>query len=187
MPFSEAVTARLKAAASSSGIELVIRDDRYDADTAVKNAKEFVPEGVDLITEFQIEEVAPAIAHLIARVRSLLPDIPPILTSGWTAAVCARQARVFLAISSRGIRAPSAFLLRQRPTPARWARCKSPCRASAKKSGHRRPGLHSRSDGRDEEPFQSDHWVDLSPGADLRPTADSAWGRDPPRPRRSSL
>jgi ribose transport system substrate-binding protein len=68
MPFSEAVTRSLKEAASSSGIELVIRDNRYDADTAIKNANEFVAEGVDLIVEFQIEEqVAPAIAHIIAR------------------------------------------------------------------------------------------------------------------------
>ena len=68
MPFSEAVTSSLKAAAASSGIELVIRDNRYDADTAIKNAKEFVAEGVDLIIEFQIEEqVAPAIAHIIAK------------------------------------------------------------------------------------------------------------------------
>ena len=68
MPFSEAVTSSLKSAASSSGIELVIRDNRYDADTAIKNAKEFVAEGVDLIIEFQIEEqVAPAIAHIIAK------------------------------------------------------------------------------------------------------------------------
>ena len=68
MPFSEAVTSSLKAAASSSGIELVIRDNRYEADTAIKNANEFVAEGVDLIIEFQIEEqVAPAIAHIMAR------------------------------------------------------------------------------------------------------------------------
>src|SRR5277367_1563018 len=60
MPFSEAVSSSLKAAASSSGIELVVRDNRYDAATALKNAKEFVTEGVDLIVEFQIEEhVAP--------------------------------------------------------------------------------------------------------------------------------
>ena len=68
LPFSEAVTRSLKAAAASSGIELVIRDNRYDADTAINNAKEFVAEGVDLVIEFQIEElVAPAIAHIIAR------------------------------------------------------------------------------------------------------------------------
>ena len=79
MPFSEAVTSSLKAAASSSGIELVIRDNRYDADTAVKNANEFVTEGVDLVIEFQIEEqVAPTIAHIIARagIPLIAIDIP---------------------------------------------------------------------------------------------------------------
>jgi ribose transport system substrate-binding protein len=79
MPFSEAVTSSLRAAASSSGIELVIRDNRYDADTAIKNAKEFVAEGVDLIIEFQIEEqVAPAIAHIIAKagIPLIAIDIP---------------------------------------------------------------------------------------------------------------
>jgi ribose transport system substrate-binding protein len=79
MPFSEAVTRSLKEAASSSGIELVIRDNRYDADTAIKNANEFVTEGVDLIIEFQIEEqVAPAIAHIIARagIPLIAIDIP---------------------------------------------------------------------------------------------------------------
>ena len=79
MPFSEAVTRSLKEAASSSGIELVIRDNRYDADAAIKNANEFVTEGVDLIIEFQIEEqVAPAIAHIISRagIPLIAIDIP---------------------------------------------------------------------------------------------------------------
>ncbi len=68
MPFSEAVTSSLKSAAAASGVELIIRDNRYDADTAIKNAKEFISEGVDLVIEFQIEEhVAPSIAHIIAR------------------------------------------------------------------------------------------------------------------------
>jgi ribose transport system substrate-binding protein len=79
MPFSEAVTGSLRAAASSSGIELVVRDNRYDADTAIRNANEFVTEAVDLIIEFQIEEhVAPAIAHIIARagIPLIAIDIP---------------------------------------------------------------------------------------------------------------
>jgi ribose transport system substrate-binding protein len=68
MPFSEAVTSSLRAAAAASGVELIVRDNRYDADTAVKNAKEFVAEGVDLVIEFQIEEhVAPYLAHIISR------------------------------------------------------------------------------------------------------------------------
>lgn len=79
MPFSEAVTTSLRAAASSSGVELVVRDNRYDAETALRNAKEFVTEGVDLVVEFQIEEqVAPEIAHVVARagIPLIAIDIP---------------------------------------------------------------------------------------------------------------
>ena len=79
MPFSQAVTSSLKAAAASSGIDLVIRDNHYDAGTALKNANEFVTEGVDLVIEFQIEEhVAPSIAHIIARagIPLIAIDIP---------------------------------------------------------------------------------------------------------------
>jgi len=79
MPFSEAVTRSLKAAASASGVELVIRDNRYDAATALKNANDFVAEGVDLVIEFQIEEsVAPEIAHVIAQagIPLIAIDIP---------------------------------------------------------------------------------------------------------------
>ncbi len=79
LPFSEAVTRSLKAAASSSGVELVIRDNRYDAEIAIKNANEFVAEGVDLVIEFQIEErVAPAIAHIISKagIPLIAIDIP---------------------------------------------------------------------------------------------------------------
>jgi ribose transport system substrate-binding protein len=68
MPFSEAVSSSLKSAAMASGVELIVRDNRYDAETALKNAKEFVAEGVDLVIEFQIEErIAPLIAHTITR------------------------------------------------------------------------------------------------------------------------
>jgi len=79
MPFSEAVTNSLKEAASSSGVELIVRDNRYDAETALKNAKEFIAEGVDLVIEFQIEEqVAPSIAHLVSRagIPLIAIDIP---------------------------------------------------------------------------------------------------------------
>jgi len=79
MPFSEAVTSSLRAAAAASGVELIVRDNRYDADTAVKNAKEFVAEGVDIVIEFQIEEhVAPYLAHIIARagIPLIAIDIP---------------------------------------------------------------------------------------------------------------
>jgi len=79
MPFSEAVTSSLRSAAAASGVELMVRDNRYDADTAVKNAREFVKEGVDLVIEFQIEEhVAPSIAHIISRagIPLIAIDIP---------------------------------------------------------------------------------------------------------------
>lgn len=79
MPFSEAVSSSLKAAAAASGVELITRDNRYDAETALKNAQEFVDEGVDLIIEFQIEErIAPIIAHKISRagIPLIAVDIP---------------------------------------------------------------------------------------------------------------
>ncbi|MHB1700881.1 MAG: sugar ABC transporter substrate-binding protein [Acidobacteriaceae bacterium] len=67
MPFSEAVTASLKAAASASGVDLLILDNKYDAATAVRNAEEFVRNRVDLVIEFQIEQqAAPIIADKIA-------------------------------------------------------------------------------------------------------------------------
>ncbi len=78
-PFSEAVASSLRSAAAASGIELVIRDNRYDADTALKNAREFVADSIDLIIEFQIEEsIAPVIAHTISRagIPLIAIDIP---------------------------------------------------------------------------------------------------------------
>src|ERR1700691_6319918 len=38
MPFSEAVTASLRSAATSLGIELIILDNKYDAEIALRNA-----------------------------------------------------------------------------------------------------------------------------------------------------
>lgn len=79
MPFSEAVTSSLQDAAAASGVELMIRDNRYDAETAIRNAKEFVSEAVDLVIEFQIEEgIAPVIAHAISKagIPLIAVDIP---------------------------------------------------------------------------------------------------------------
>ncbi len=79
MPFSEAVTSSLKDAAAASGVELMIRDNKYDADTAIRNAKDFVAERVDLVIEFQIEErIAPLIAHTISKagIPLIAVDIP---------------------------------------------------------------------------------------------------------------
>lgn len=67
MPFSEAVTASLQAAASASGIELIVLDNRYDGQIALKNALQFIEAKVDLIIEFQIDRrAAPVIADKIA-------------------------------------------------------------------------------------------------------------------------
>ena len=67
MPFSQAVTQSLLAAAAASGVDLMILDNRYDAATAVKNAEEFVSSRIDLVVEFQVEQhVAPMIADRIA-------------------------------------------------------------------------------------------------------------------------
>lgn len=79
MPFSEAVTSSLKDAAAASGVELMVRDNRYDAETAIRNAKDFVAEDVDLVIEFQIEEsIAPVIAHTISKagIPLIAVDIP---------------------------------------------------------------------------------------------------------------
>jgi ribose transport system substrate-binding protein len=67
MPFSESVTASLRAAAAATGVDLLVLDNQYDATTALKNAEEFVRSRVDLVIEFQIEQqVAPIIADKIA-------------------------------------------------------------------------------------------------------------------------
>src|SRR5208337_957098 len=74
MPFSVAVAHSVTAAAAASGVELLILDNRYDPDIAIQNAEEFVAKRVDLVLEFQVEEVvAPRIAHIFKRA-----DIPLI-------------------------------------------------------------------------------------------------------------
>ena len=67
MPFSVQVTESLKEAASQLGVDLLVLDNRYDAQTALLNAEEFVRNRVDLVIEFQVEqEIAPMIADKIA-------------------------------------------------------------------------------------------------------------------------
>jgi ribose transport system substrate-binding protein len=67
MPFSQAVTESLRVAAASSGVDLMILDNHYDAATAIRNAEQFVAARVDLVIEFQIEQqVAPIVADKIA-------------------------------------------------------------------------------------------------------------------------
>lgn len=79
MPFSEAVTASLREAATRAGVDLLILDNRYDAATAVDVAEEFVKSRVDLVVEFQIDQhVAPIIADKIAAagIPLIAVDIP---------------------------------------------------------------------------------------------------------------
>lgn len=79
MPFSEAVAASLREAATRAGVDLMILDNRYDAATAVRVADEFVRSRVDLVIEFQIdEEVAPIIADKVAAagIPLIAVDIP---------------------------------------------------------------------------------------------------------------
>jgi ribose transport system substrate-binding protein len=79
MPFSEEVTRSMRLAAAANGIELVELDNHYDAETAVKNAEEFIRSGVDLIIEFNVQQaVAPAIGDRIAaaQIPLIAIDIP---------------------------------------------------------------------------------------------------------------
>jgi ribose transport system substrate-binding protein len=72
MPFSVAVAQSVSAAAAASGVELVVLDNRFDPDVAVRNAEEFVAQRVDLVLEFQVEEaIAPRVAHILKKA-----DIP---------------------------------------------------------------------------------------------------------------
>jgi ribose transport system substrate-binding protein len=79
MPFSEAVTASLRAAAAASGVDLIVLDNRYDGATALRNADEFVKAKVDLTIEFQIDRrAAPVLADKIAEagIPLIAIDIP---------------------------------------------------------------------------------------------------------------
>lgn len=79
LPFSAAVTESLTAAATASGVELLILDNRFDPDIAIRNAEECVAKRVDLMLEFQVEEaVAPRIAHIFkkAEIPLIAIDVP---------------------------------------------------------------------------------------------------------------
>jgi ribose transport system substrate-binding protein len=66
-PVSQAVTESLRSAAASSGVDLLVLDNRYDASTALANAEEFIRERVELVIEFQVEDhAAPIIAARLA-------------------------------------------------------------------------------------------------------------------------
>ena len=79
MPFSEAVAQSATAAAAAAGVELIVLDNRYDPDVAVRNAEEFVAKRVDLVLEFQVEEAAaPRVAHIFkkAEIPMVAIDVP---------------------------------------------------------------------------------------------------------------
>ena len=72
LPFSVAVAESVANAAAASGVELLVLDNQFDPDVAIQNAEEFVARRVDLVLEFQVEEVvAPRIAHIFKKA-----DIP---------------------------------------------------------------------------------------------------------------
>ena len=79
MPFSIAVAASVTSAAAAAGVELLLLDNRYDPDVALRNAEEFVRQRVDLVLEFQVEEhVAPHVAHIFkkAEIPLVAIDVP---------------------------------------------------------------------------------------------------------------
>lgn len=79
LPFSIALTQSVTAAAAASGVELLILDNHFDPDIAIRNAEEFVAQHVDLVLEFQVEEaVAPRIAHIFkkAEIPLIAIDVP---------------------------------------------------------------------------------------------------------------
>jgi ribose transport system substrate-binding protein len=79
MPFSVAVAHSITAAAAASGVELMVLDNRYDADAAIQNAEEFVKARVDLVLEFQVaEHAAPRVAHIFkkAEIPLIAIDVP---------------------------------------------------------------------------------------------------------------
>ncbi len=72
LPFSVAVAQSVTAAAAAAGVELLVLDNRFDPEAAVRNAEEFVTRRVDLVLEFQVEAaVAPRVAHILKKA-----DIP---------------------------------------------------------------------------------------------------------------
>jgi ribose transport system substrate-binding protein len=79
LPFSEAVTASLRCAATDSGIDLVVIESKCDPVAALRNAEEFVGKGVDLVIEFQMDEqVAPLMGDTLssAGIPVIAIDIP---------------------------------------------------------------------------------------------------------------
>jgi ribose transport system substrate-binding protein len=79
LPFSQTVTESLQRAALSHGVDLLVMDNHYDPQTAVANARKMVEESVDLVIEFQSDQmVAAEIGDLIAsaNIPMIAVDIP---------------------------------------------------------------------------------------------------------------
>lgn len=77
--FSREVGSSLSTAAETAHMELVVVDNRYDPHVALRNADHLIREGVDLVIEFQTDEVvAPAIATKFreASIPLIAIDIP---------------------------------------------------------------------------------------------------------------
>jgi ribose transport system substrate-binding protein len=77
--FPREVLAGLQRAADRESVELIVLDNRYQPKVALRNAEQFVREGVDLVIEFQTDEaVAPAIAsrYLEANIPLIAIDVP---------------------------------------------------------------------------------------------------------------
>jgi ribose transport system substrate-binding protein len=78
-PFVQKVTQGLLDTAMKSGIELVVVDNRGDAEQAVKNAAWLIAERVDFVIEYQFHSrVAPVLANMFrkAGIPTLAIDIP---------------------------------------------------------------------------------------------------------------
>jgi ribose transport system substrate-binding protein len=79
LPFASEVAASIQKAGRLADIEIILLDNGYDGETALKNAAEFVRQEVDLVIEYQIDyEMAPRIADLIAHsgIPLIAVDIP---------------------------------------------------------------------------------------------------------------
>jgi ribose transport system substrate-binding protein len=79
LPFSRAVSRSVTAAAAAAGVEILLLDNRFESETAVRNAEEFVKKRVDLVLEFQVAESAgPRVANILkqAEILVIAIDVP---------------------------------------------------------------------------------------------------------------
>lgn len=78
-PFSRKVTQGLLEAAEKARVELVVADNRNNAETTIKNAKWLIAQKVDFVIEYHFHHrVGPVLAHMFskANVPCLAIDIP---------------------------------------------------------------------------------------------------------------